>query len=78
MSELPKLNIKSPFPHAQGTFDLEQAKDILFRYGDRTIVTVEGQRVYSYDELVQLAAQDCYKDKEFLEAMVLPSLAAGG
>ena len=78
MSRLPKLEITSPFQYAQGTYDLEQAKDILFRYGNRTTVVVEGQRIYSYEELVQLAAQDCYKDKEFLEVMVLPSLATGG
>ena len=78
MSDLPKLEIRRPFQYAQGIYDLEQAKDILFRYSDVSMVIVEGQRIYSYEQLVRLTAQDCYRDKEFLEVMVLPTLATGG
>jgi len=56
--------------------DLEQARD--FPYGLGYFVMVGNQVINSYEELVQLAAQDCYKTKEFLEVKLLPSIVGGG
>ena len=57
--------------------ELEQAR-YRFSYGSGVVVMVEGQVVNSYDELVQLAAQDKYKDREFLEVVLIVDLVAGG
>ena len=75
MSRLPKLKIKLPLGYpSEDVCDLEQAK---YRLNfDAGIFLVEGQRVHSYDELVQLATQDKYKNKEFLEIELL--LIEGG
>lgn len=78
MSKLPKLKIQSPFgAENEGDIcDLEQAKHRL-DYGPETVVLADGQIVNSYEELVQLAAQERYKDKEFLEVVLLPLIAGG-
>jgi len=39
---------------------------------------VEGSLVMSYEELVQLASQDDYQDKEFLEVELLLTSIVGG
>ncbi len=56
---------------------VEQAK-YRFRYGDEVLVFVEGHLVNSYEELVQLASQDDYKDREFLEVVLLYAEIVGG
>lgn len=74
MSKLPKLKVKCAFAHpVEQTCDLEQAKELVFGHGPGILVIVEGQLVRSYEELVKLAAQPCYKDKELLEVMVAPA-----
>jgi len=79
MPKLPKLKVKKPFGYpSEEIRDFEQAKYFLFSYGASTIVMVEKQVVNSYDELLQLAAQDCYKDKESLDVVVLPAIVGGG
>ena len=78
MSRLPKLKIKLPFGNSdEDICELEQAK-YRFTYGQEGLVVVEGQVVNSYEELVQLASRDDYKDKEFLEVELLPTLPGGG
>ncbi len=55
--------------------DLEEAKNRLnFDVG---IILIEGQIMHSYDELVQLAYQDTYKNKEYIEVVVLPTITGG-
>ncbi len=78
MSKLPRLKVQSPFgSENEGDIcDLEQAKN-RFDYGPETVVLVDGQVVNSYEELVQIAAQERYKDKEFLEVVLLPLIAGG-
>ncbi len=78
MSRLPKLKVKRiPFGYSNEEIcDFEQAQN--FSYAQGTFVMVEGQVVNSYEELVQLAAQDDYKDREFLEVMLVPSVDVGG
>ena len=71
VSKLPKLKVKRTFAHPlEQTCDLEQAKELVFGYGSGILVIVDGQLVRSYEELVKLAAQPCYKDKELLEVIV--------
>jgi len=55
----------------------EQAK-YRFSYGDDVLVMVEGHLVRSYEELVQLASQDEYRDREFLEVELLLTAVGGG
>jgi len=77
MSKLPKLKIILPFGYApESICDFEEAKHRLF-YAPDLLVFVEGHVIYSYEELVQIASQDRYKDKEFLE-VVLTHLIDGG
>ena len=78
MSKLPKLKVQSLFESGgdSGICDIEQTKH-RFVYGTETIVMVEGQVVNSHEELVQLANQESYKDKEFLEVVLLPFIIGG-
>ena len=75
MSKLPKLKVQSLFGSGNepDICDLEQAKN-RFDYGSETIVLVEGQVVNSHEELIELASQDQYKDKEFLEVVLSPQV----
>ena len=79
MPELPKLKMQPIFDSKMeaDVIDLEQAKNRFF-YGHETVVLVEGQVVTSHAELVKLASQDQYKDKEFLEVTILPNTFVGG
>jgi len=80
MSKLPKLKIKLPYVMPYGPseriIDLEQGKDL--PYGLGYYVMVGHQVLNSYEELVQLAARDHYKDKESIEVKLLPSIIGGG
>jgi len=42
------------------------------------MVMVEGSLVRSYEELVQIASQDDYRDREFLNVELLPMFVLGG
>ena len=78
MPRLPKLKLKKPFGYPfEEIRDFEQAQYFLFGYGDSAIVMVEGQVINSYEELVQIGVQDCYKDKESLEVVLLPAVIGG-
>ncbi len=77
MPRLPKLKVKM-FPEHSGeeVRDFEQAKDLPFL---DNLIFVEGERINSYEEFVQLATQDSYQNREFLEVMVLSAnLIDGG
>ena len=41
------------------------------------VIAVDGQRVRSYDDLVKLAAQEKYRDREYIEAVVALFMAGG-
>ena len=49
-----------------------------FSDGGDVLVMVEGNLVRSYEELVQLASQDEYRDRELLEVELLPMAVVGG
>lgn len=76
MTKLPKLKVKGlGWDISEEIRDFEQAKYLPF--GHNVIIVVEGQVIESYEDLIQLAAQDRYKDKEFLEVMFLPIIVGG-
>jgi hypothetical protein len=66
MSQTPKIKIMLPadYPEEEA-FELEQAR---YRLNfDGGTILVEKQKVRSYDELVQLATQDKYKNQKYIE-----------
>ena len=77
MSSFPKLKVTHwvDAQPSQEMIDFEQAPYFLFNYD--VIVAVEGEVIYSYEDLVQLASQDRFKDREFLEVQ-LETIVAGG
>lgn len=71
------MKIKPPFGHApEDICDLEHVK-YRFDYGSQNLVMLEGYVVNSYEELVHLASRDCYKDRKFLEVVLLPVIEGG-
>ena len=76
MTKLPKLEVKGlGWDVSEQIRDFEQAKCLPF--GHNIIIVVEGQVIGSYEELVQLATQHRYKDKEFLQVTFLPIIVGG-
>ncbi len=75
---LPKLRIRLPSNHeAQDVYRVEEAR-YRFNWGrDPFLVVVEGQRVRSFEELRDLAGQDRFKGRKFIEVEVPPRLAGG-
>lgn len=78
MSALPKLKITKSWEPTQEVSDLEQARDSLFAHGSGMIILVEGQSIVSYEELLQIASMDDYKDRECLEVVMIPASPVGG
>ncbi len=81
MPSLPKLKVKynTEEDYGEETVELEQARG--FFYGSEEgypLVALEGQAVNSYKELIQLASQDCYQDKEFLKVELRQIVLGGG
>ena len=85
MSRLPKLKIKKHFgggPQEEKICDFEQAQDFLVNYWPSehwagVLIAVDGQLIHSCEELCQLAAQERYKDKEFVEVGIYPQAGGG-
>ena len=78
MSKLPKLKVKLNFGYPnEDICELEQAK-YRFSYGGGVVVVVEGQVVNSHEELLELATHDNYKDREFLDVLLIADIPAGG
>lgn len=75
---MPKLRIKPPSQKvAEEVFTLEQMK-YRFNWGHEPfLILVEGQVIGSYQELIELAKQDRFEDREFLEAEVQNILVGG-
>ena len=73
MPRLPKIKIMLPpgYPD-EDAFELEQAR---YRLNfDGGMILIGRQKVKSYDELIQLATQDKYKDKEYIEVTPVLSI----
>ena len=79
MAKLPKLHVKSfPAEMEEDIRDFEQGKEFPFLLND-SLILVEGQAITSYDELVKIAAQDSYRNRELLDVVILNySLPDGG
>ena len=77
MSEFPKLKVTHLIDgqRSEEIFDFEQAPQFLFNYD--VIVAVEGEVVRTYEELVQLATRDNFKDRDFLEVQMETVIAGG-
>jgi len=84
MSNLPKLKVRwwsLVSEEEETTCDFEQAKDIVF--GSRSsrmwaFALAEGEMINSYEELIQLAAQDQHKNKEVLNVTLIVPVIGGG
>jgi hypothetical protein len=81
MSNLPKLKVKWWSLGSQDeetTCDFEEAKDVIFGNSNWVLAFAEGEMISSYEELVKLAAQDRYKDKEVLNVtLIIPAIGGG-
>ena len=78
MSRLPRLKITEwidEYPQEQ-ICDLKQAKTFFDR-DPSLIVIVDGEVLVSYDELINLATQDIYRDKEYIQAELAPLIGGG-
>ncbi len=74
MSKLPKLRIKMPHGYDE-IYSFEKAKTLFFDW--EVMVVVEGQMINSFEDLVKLAGQNPYKNKESLEVTLIPFIAGG-
>ncbi len=76
MSTLPKLKIKFPQGNPdEYIYDLEEARDVLnFSEG---VFIVDGQWIHSFNEIVSLARQERYKEREFIEVEWLHVMGGG-
>ena len=77
MSKLPKLKVKLHVGRlSEELREFEQGQYLPFS-DDHVLIFVEDHFINSYDELVRLASQDSYKDKEFLEVLLTPAIGGG-
>jgi len=71
MPKLPKLKLTMPHSYPEKELIRDMTKEEFNRLmGICEMLVVEGKVINSYDELVKLSAQDCYKDKKLLEGRV--------
>ena len=79
MSELPKLKVKwFVEPFRETTINIEEAKYSLpFGPPYNLQIFLDGQFIYSYDELLRLATERQNKDKQVLEVVVLTAIGGG-
>ena len=77
MSRLPKLKVTHWMDGqaSQEMIDFEQAPHLLFNYD--VVVAVEGEIIRSYDELVQMASEDRFRDRDFLEVHMETMISGG-
>jgi len=76
MSSLPKLRIKLPGTDREEYIcTLEEARTII--KFDEAIFMVEGQGVHSYDALVNVALQDKFRGREYIEVVWLHMVDGG-
>jgi hypothetical protein len=75
MAGTPSLRIKKYFGSAtiqEMIFTMDDAKGFLAYFftkegGSNIMIAVEGQQIYSYEDLVKIAGQDRYKSNAFVE-----------
>ena len=77
MSSLPKLRVVNPYwDVSEEVRDFEQGKYLPFSAASFAVV-VEGQVISSYEELLKLAAEEPYKDKDLLEVKLTEIISGG-
>jgi hypothetical protein len=74
MSTLPKLKI-TKWNGEELIQDIEDWKNFPFAIDD--LVMVEGQEIYSYQEMVEMAAKEPFKNYKTLDVRVMPFIAGG-
>jgi len=76
MSLFPKLKIKLPGENQnEYIYELKDARKILnFSEG---VFIVDGEWIHSYNELINIAKQDKFRDKEFIEVEWLQVFGGG-
>ena len=73
MAHLPKIKIK--LPSGEYVFELNEARQYLdFNEG---VYMAEGQGIQSFDDIIRIASQDKYKDKEFIVVEWLQVVGGG-
>jgi hypothetical protein len=72
----PKLKVKGlGWDAGEDIRGFEEA--IYFPFCSELTITVEGEVIGSYEDLVKLAEKECHRDKEFLEVIFLPLIVGG-
>ena len=73
MAQLPKLKFK--LPSGEYIYEFNEARQYLdFNVG---VFMVEGQGIQSFDDIVRIASQDKYKDKDFIVIEWLQIIGGG-
>ncbi|MFC2007239.1 hypothetical protein ACFLVB_01390 [Chloroflexota bacterium] len=76
MARLPKLKVINTLRNEPEEIrDLEQGKELPFC--EHLIIVVENHPINSYEELVQLATRENYRDKEFLVVKIFDIIYGG-
>lgn len=80
MSNLPKLILMRAVEIWDNSAEIITLEEAKYRvdFDNYTLVVVEDKVVKSYDELVQLASQEPYKDREFLNVTLILDFPDGG
>jgi hypothetical protein len=74
MATLPKLKVHK-WTGEEEIQDIESWGK--FPFGVYDIIVVEGQEVYSYEDLVSLAKQEPYSSYQVLDLQIMPIIAGG-
>jgi len=78
MPDLPKLKVRRAWNPEEETVAMDEARSFLFSHGPDMTIIVEGQVIYSYEELIEIVSQEPYKEKDFLEVVMIPRWPVGG
>jgi hypothetical protein len=77
MTEFPKLKVTHWIDgqRSQDILDFEQAPYFLFNYD--VIVAVEGEVIKSYEELVQVASRESFRNRDFIDVQIETVISGG-
>lgn len=75
----PRIRIRSSFEKpSEQICELGEAKQIFTRYRIPVLVFAEEQLISSYEELVDIAQKEIYRDKEFIDVTLYLAPTGGG
>ena len=72
---MPKLLIKVFGDPGEDICELEDAKYLLDFASQ--IIVIDGQNIRSFDELVEIASQEKYRNQEFIEVVQVSAVTGG-